>query len=93
MAELYASGRVVDLIALIVFAEFAVLAFLRWRTGRGLPPAALAATLAAGLFLLMALRAALQGRDWTVIAAWLLAAMAAHVVDLWLRWPRGPRPG
>lgn len=82
MSELFADGRIVDLILLLLMIEGAVLAAYRWRTGRGLAIASLAATLLAGAFLLLALRAALTGAPWTDIALWLLAALVAHLFDL-----------
>jgi hypothetical protein len=41
--------------------------------------------LLAGLFLLLALRTALIGSSWQVVALWLLAALIAHLIDLWQR--------
>jgi hypothetical protein len=41
----------------------------------------------AGAGLLLALRAALTGAAWHMIAAWLLAGLAAHLFDLYLRRP------
>jgi hypothetical protein len=40
------------------------------------------ANLAAGACLLLALRAALTGASWPPVAAWLLAALLANLVDL-----------
>lgn len=82
MSALFADGRAVDLILLLMLIEGAVLAAYRWRTGRGLAIASLAAMLLAGAFLLLALRAALTGAPWTDIALWLMAALAAHLFDL-----------
>lgn len=48
----------------------------------------LAANLAAGAFLLLALRAALAGAGPVWIAASLLGALVAHLADLALRWRR-----
>jgi hypothetical protein len=58
----------------------------RRRSGAGPGAAALMANLAAGGCLLAALRAALAGADWPWIAVALLAALAAHLADLRLRW-------
>lgn len=82
MSALFADGRVVDLILLLMLIEGAVLAVYRWRTGRGLAIVSLAAMLLAGTFLLLALRAALRGAPWSDIAIWLLAALFAHLFDL-----------
>jgi hypothetical protein len=44
-------------------------------------------SLAAGAALLLALRSALAGQAWEGVALWLIVALAAHVLDLKLRWP------
>lgn len=82
MAELFASGRVVDAILALMVLEGALLYVLYRRKGRGLPPATIVTTLAAGGFLLLGLRAALTGAAWYAVAGWLLAGLAAHLVDL-----------
>ena len=66
--------------------EFAVLAFLRKKTGSGVPTAALVTNLAAGAALLLSLRAALLGLRWQVVSVWLILALMAHVADLKVRW-------
>jgi hypothetical protein len=86
MADLVASGRMIDLILALVAVEWLVLAAVWRRTGRGIAPLALLANLAAGATLLMAARSALVGADWTVTAAWLAAAGLAHLADLAKRW-------
>jgi hypothetical protein len=86
MQSLLASGRLIDLILLGTLLEFLLLLLWRRRTGRGLPAAELALNLAAGAALLLALRAALTGAGWTWIAAWLAAALLAHLLHLRQRW-------
>ncbi len=86
MAELFASARIVDFIVALMLLEFAVVAFVRARTHRGIVPTELAASLAAGMGLLFALRAALLRLSWQHIAMWLLLALIAHVLYLTLRW-------
>lgn len=86
MADLFASSRIVDLILLLVVVEAAGLHVLHRLTGRGPRLAALAPNLAAGAALLLALKAALSGAGWPVIALALLLALAAHLWDLWVRW-------
>jgi cytochrome c oxidase assembly factor CtaG len=84
----FASGRVVDFVLVVMAVEAALLAWHRRRSGRGVPVAELAAFLAAGACLLLALRAALAGASWVWIAAALAGAGAAHLADLRLRWRR-----
>lgn len=82
MRDLFASGRVVDVILTLVVVEAVALEGWRRLTGRGLALRALIANLLAGGFLLLALRAALVGADWTWVAASLFAALLAHLADL-----------
>lgn len=86
MAQLFTSGRIADiLLAIIVIEAVAISAY--WRaTGRGIAPRDLLPNLIAGAMLVLALRFALVGMDWTWIAGALAAAGAASVVDLKRRW-------
>lgn len=86
MSELFASGRIVDAILALVFVEGVLLALLHRRRGVGIAPTELLGFLASGAALLLALRSALVGAPWTWTAAWLAAALVAHVVDLARRW-------
>jgi len=88
MAELFASGRLVDLILLVVVIEAAGLLLLWWQSRRGVAPAELMPNLCAGAFLLLALRATLAGQGWMAASGWLAAAGLAHLVDLYCRWRR-----
>jgi hypothetical protein len=88
VSGLFASGRIVDFVLLLVAAEAAALAWHSRRTGRGVPANEALAFLLSGACLLLALRAALAGRSWVWIAAPLAAAGVAHLVDLRLRWRR-----
>ena len=91
MTALFASGHVVDAILLLVLAEAAALIALHRATGRGPPPAALLPNLAAGACLLLALRLALHGAPWPLLALCLLGSLAAHLADLRGRWGREAR--
>ncbi|MCA0303930.1 MAG: hypothetical protein LCH95_16110 [Proteobacteria bacterium] len=88
MQELFASGRIIDLILVLMVAEAAVLGLLYRRTGRGLPPRALVSVLLAGGFLMLALRAALTGAAWPWIGLFLGLGLVAHLADLAGRWRR-----
>jgi hypothetical protein len=85
MAGLFESGRIVDLILLLMILE--ALAILGWALLRRarLPITGLLLNLAAGACLLLALRAVLLGSGWTVAGAWLAGALGAHVADLIVR--------
>jgi hypothetical protein len=86
MFELFAGGRVIDLILGGVAIEaFAVVSW-RLASGHGPTPTPFLANLLSGAFLLIALRNALAVAPWPWIACCLLAALAAHLVDLAGRW-------
>ncbi len=86
MAELFASGRLVDLILVIAAIE-AVILLVFWRSrGRGVSPGELLPNVFAGAFLLLALRLSLGGAGWEACCGSLAAAGVAHLVDLNRRW-------
>jgi hypothetical protein len=85
MSELFATGRVVDLILALMGIEVAALVALRLRSGRGIAPRALVGNILAGAFLLLALRGALLSVAWPWIACCLVGALIAHLVDVWSR--------
>ena len=88
MAELFASGRIIDLILALVVLEVLAVAMFRRRTGRGIAFLDFVASLAPGVALLLALRAQAGGHAWTQVAVWLTVALLMHVVDVARRWQR-----
>jgi len=86
MSELFATGRIVDLIIGLMVLEAVGLWFLRRRTGRGPLPLGLLVNLAAGGCLLLALRLALVDAGWLWVGAALGLAFVAHLADLIVRW-------
>ena len=88
MEALFAGGRVIDLILVLMVVEAIVLGVLHQRTGRGIAPFRLLPNLLAGAFLMLALRASLSGAGATAIGSWLVLGLAGHLTDLALRWPR-----
>ncbi len=91
LGALFANGRVVDLVIILTICEGGFLVWLRRRTGRGLSFADVVGNLAAGVFLMLALRSALVGDDWRVIAICLALALVAHLGDLSRRWRSSDR--
>lgn len=85
LAAAIESGRLIDLILLLVIIEAIVLT--AWRRSAGRPPSAshLLVNLAAGAMLLLAVRAALTDAGWISVAAWLALALPAHLADIALR--------
>jgi hypothetical protein len=86
MAALFANGRIVEAILLLVLLEAAALLVWHRRTGRGLPPGELLPALLAGAGLLAAWRLAIAGAAWPWLGLALLAALLAHLADLARRW-------
>lgn len=86
LRELVISGRVVDLVLVVMAAEALVLWLYHRGTGKGLGPGQIIVTMLAGVFLLLAMRTALTGGDWTLIAMCLTASFAVHLTDLASRW-------
>jgi hypothetical protein len=86
VTALFTNGRVIDLILILVVAEAAGLMLLRGATGRGIAPSALLANLAAGAFLLGALRCGLSGAGDGWVGLCLALALVAHLADLRARW-------
>jgi hypothetical protein len=85
MRGLFANGRIVDLILLLVFVEAVALLIYHRVTGRGLGTIDVVMVLLPGACLLLALRAALTHAAWTSVATWLVAALATHLADVWRR--------
>lgn len=93
LADLIASGRVVDAIIAFMAAEAVALLVYRRIAGRGPGAADIGVMLLAGLCLLLALRAALTGAGWAWVAAFLAAALVSHLADLALRFRNAARSG
>jgi hypothetical protein len=88
MEEFLMSGRATAMIAGAVAIEAVALALIFRRNGRaGLLPS-LFANLAAGAALMLTVSAALADWGSTLIAGLLVFALAAHLIDVGLRWRR-----
>jgi hypothetical protein len=85
LAELFASGRIVDWIVLLLVLECAAVFAAQRLLKRSLGWLAISVGLCAGLALLLALRESLLGARWQAVAAWLAAAFVAHLFDLRIR--------
>jgi hypothetical protein len=86
MSALFFSGRIVDLIILLMVAEAAALVAYRRASRAGPRFAVLLPNFLAGMFLLLALRAALTDAWWGWMAAALAGSLLAHLADLRSRW-------
>ena len=86
MKELFANGRVIDIIVAFMLIECLVLIVWRRQTGSGPSVSALVTNLAAGAAIMLSLRAALVGQPWQIVSLWLILALLAHAADLKIRW-------
>jgi hypothetical protein len=89
MRDLYASGRMLDVILALVLVEAAVLVAWMRRTKRGPGAVAMLLGLLPGVFLLAAVREALVRSRWEAVATLLTLALVAHCADLRRRFARG----
>lgn len=85
--SLVGSGRIVDVILIVLALEVVGLALWRRVRGRPIRLAAIAAAALPGACLLLALRGALTGAEPWWIALWLAVSFPAHLLDLRLRPP------
>lgn len=88
MSALFASGRIVDLILLLMLIEAAFVVAYRRKTGCGIAVTDFFVTLISGVSLMLALRAALVGLSWHWIALALFASLLGHLTDIARRWNR-----
>lgn len=89
MEALFASGRIVDAILVLVALE--ALGLILWRRRAG-PPLPLLCNLTSGAALMLAVRAALTGAHWTILAGCLAVSGLAHVTEMALRLGTAPAP-
>jgi hypothetical protein len=85
LAELFASGRIINFIVLLLVLESVAVLAAQRLLKRSLGWLAISVGLCAGLALLLALRESLLGARWQAVAAWLAAAFVAHLFDLHIR--------
>ena len=78
--------HLIDLVIAVTVLEGLALAAYHWRTGRGMAPRDFVPNLAAGLALMLALRAGQSSAAWHWVAMALMAAGLAHATDLRRRW-------
>ena len=86
MSALFASGQIVNLILGLTLAEALVVAVYNRRTGRGPVLGPFLINLLAGVWLLLAVRFALEGAWWGWIALCLAGSLVAHLAELRRSW-------
>lgn len=85
VGELFTTGRIIDVILVLVVIEMLALSSWHRRTGRGPSLRAMMPNLLSGASLLGAVRLALIDAWWGWLAACLLAALVLHLADLAVR--------
>ncbi len=91
MQQLVQSGYAADIILAIMVGEAVVVLYLLRARGVG-TKAGFLGNLIAGASLVLALKFALQGMEWSVITLLLVVALAGHLVDLLWRLTVARRP-
>lgn len=86
MSEWFESGRIVDVMLIVIAIEVAVLCAYRLRTGRGLSVSTIVLNAGAGGSLMVALKLLWVDAAWHWIAMALLSSLAFHSGDLVQRW-------
>jgi hypothetical protein len=79
---LFANGHAVDIVLAVMALEFVALVLRAGRDGRAATALTVFFALAPGACILMALRAALTGADWPMVALWLSVSFPIHIADL-----------
>lgn len=89
MQALFETGHVVTLAIGLMLIEAAAIIWMRRNSAMHVV-LTLAAAMLPGVFLLMALHAALTGAGWETVAVWLTASLPAHLFDLYRRLRQAP---
>lgn len=90
METLFASGRMIDLILVGIALQAVGLWGLKRFAGVGPGLKPLIWTMAAGLALMLAIRASLTGADWPWVGGFMAGGLMCHVIDLRRRWKTPP---
>ncbi len=80
LASLFTTGRAIDFALAVMLAEGLWLAL-----GRRRPAFDVLLMLLPGALLMLALRAALTGAGWRIVALWLVLSLPVHLADVWRR--------
>jgi uncharacterized membrane protein YjjP (DUF1212 family) len=81
----FSDGSIVDLIFAFIAIECVALLLYR-KYVKGFEVTEIIMLMLPGIFLLLALRSALSGASWPIVAGWLLASLIAHLGDLAMRF-------
>lgn len=92
IAWLFSSGRIADVILAMIAIEAVVLMLLKYWRGIGPRVSVTLVTVVSGALLILAVRGALMGAAWPVVAVPLTLSMVAHFTFLAIVW-RSDRSG
>jgi len=82
LSELFASGRIVELILAVLVIEWLLMSFIYFYKGKGIAPLHFLIHALPGVFIFLALRAALHEQGWQMIGLFLGLSFIAHLADL-----------
>ncbi|MEO0616192.1 MAG: hypothetical protein AAFY69_08645 [Pseudomonadota bacterium] len=88
LQQLVESGRIVDIMLVVIALEIVALIGYRVVTGKGLSVLSIILNVGAGGSLMVALKLLYDGVGWQLIAAALVASLCFHTGDLVYRWRR-----
>jgi hypothetical protein len=77
METLFTSGHAVDLVLAVMAVEALILIFAMKRS-----MLTVLLTILPGAAMMLALRAALTGAEWQIVAIWLTVSLPLHLADL-----------
>jgi hypothetical protein len=86
LAEFFLGGTAVDIVLAMVVVEAVALAFASRLGPRARALQGLGWSMASGGCLVVALRVAVAGGPWPLLAAGIAGSLAAHLMDLRQRW-------
>ena len=89
LRELILSGRIIDIVLVVLLLELVAVTILYKTRNKGIPPYPLMVNIGAGGSLALAIKASVTGAGWQWIAVWLITSLVFHVLDLSQRWQRG----
>ena len=82
----FGNGSLLLGIVVLIALEGLGIHWLERRGRSGLRLREVLGNLVSGAALMLAVRAAMLDEPWSIVAAWLLLALLAHVADLMVRW-------
>ncbi len=91
MIETFGIAQIINAVIVFTLLECVALAVYHRSTGRGVALRDFFANMVSGLCLMLALRCLASDAGTASVALFLLAAGAAHAVDILMRWKRSSR--